>query len=89
VDTLVELVATLVVALAAAALSLFGVRAQADHAPRARPPVISRTADARPLDEASRTPTPLAVPAPPNQHLVQPMAADCPMGKARRSVSKA
>lgn len=83
-DTLVELVATLVVALAAAALSLFGVRAQADHAPRAKPPVISRTADSRPA-EASRTPMPLAAPAP----QVQPMAADCPMAKARRGVSKA
>lgn len=86
-DTLVELVATLVVALAAAALSLFGVRAQADHAPRARPPVISRTADARPVDDASRAAMPLA--APRNQPSTQPMAADCPMGKARRAVSKA
>ena len=76
-NTLVEMLATIVVAMAAAALSLFGVKVQADHAPPPQPPpVISRTAN--PQSHAPQSLTP-----------ARPMIAECPLRKARTDAGKA
>ena len=72
-DTLVEILATLVVIMATAALSLFGVKMDASSTTAAKPPVISRTSSAAPMHD--RQEAAKAMP-------VQPMAADCPLRKA-------
>lgn len=87
-DTIVEMLATLVVAMAVAALSLFGVKIDAPHATAPKPPVISRTANTTPVT------TPVTGPAAAPQEAAkatpaQPMAADCPKKKIAAASTKA
>jgi hypothetical protein len=82
VDTLVEILATLVAVMAAAALSLFGVKIDAPHATAHKPPTISRTSEAASIPPAPAVGSAAALPR-------QPMAADCPLKKARPTAEKA
>ena len=75
-DTLVEILATLVVAMAAAALSLFGVKMDASAPTASKPPVISRTSSAAPVRDQQEAAKSMPV---------QPLAADCPLQKAKAS----
>lgn len=81
-DTLVEIVATLVVAMAAAALSLFGVKIDAPQSTAHKPPMISRTSEAAALPVA---PAAALVTAPPPA----PTAVHCPIKKTRPAADKA
>jgi hypothetical protein len=77
VQAVLEILAGLIVAMAAAALSLFGAKVETHRAPLMKPPVVSRSTVA---DQGGAAAAPGSLRA---------MPADCPEMKARRQALKA